>query len=305
MLSSYPKVYNIGHRAIADLLNDPVIIEEKIDGSQFSAGLINGKLEMRSHHCEVFPENAGMFQKIVDYFVSIKDLLHPEWTYRGEFLSKPKHNTLEYSRVPKNFFILFDINDGQESYLPPDQKILEAFPLGFETVPLLSHHTETMPLDFSKLLQTKSVLGGTTIEGFVIKNYNRYGIDGHCLMGKYVSEAFKEKHQKNLNFNKKGFIELLTAEYKTEARWNKAVQHLREQGLLSDEPKDIGILLKEINEDLMNECGDELKEKLFNYWFREIKRGIAKGFPEWYKQELLKKQLENKPAGSTMWEHLH
>jgi len=35
----YCQIYNLGHRAIADLLRGPVIIEEKIDGSQFSFGL--------------------------------------------------------------------------------------------------------------------------------------------------------------------------------------------------------------------------------------------------------------------------
>lgn len=36
---SYPSIYNLGHRYIADLLTVPVIVEEKIDGSQFSFGL--------------------------------------------------------------------------------------------------------------------------------------------------------------------------------------------------------------------------------------------------------------------------
>jgi len=29
---SYPKIYNLGHRAIRDLLEDPVVVEEKVDG---------------------------------------------------------------------------------------------------------------------------------------------------------------------------------------------------------------------------------------------------------------------------------
>jgi hypothetical protein len=41
----------------------------------------------------------------------------------------------------------------------------------------------------------------------------------------------------------------------------------------------------------MEECGEEIKEALFQYWWREIKRGIAKGFPEWYKNKLAEKQF--------------
>lgn len=31
---SYPKLYAMGHRAIADILLDDVIVQEKVDGSQ-------------------------------------------------------------------------------------------------------------------------------------------------------------------------------------------------------------------------------------------------------------------------------
>lgn len=38
---SYPSIFAIGHRALAELLLDPVIVEEKVDGSQFSFGLFD------------------------------------------------------------------------------------------------------------------------------------------------------------------------------------------------------------------------------------------------------------------------
>ncbi len=36
---SYPKIYGLGHKAITELLSDNVMVEEKIDGSQFSFGI--------------------------------------------------------------------------------------------------------------------------------------------------------------------------------------------------------------------------------------------------------------------------
>lgn len=45
---SYPKIYNLGHAALAELLLDPVTVEEKVDGSQFSFGVIHGVLRCRS-----------------------------------------------------------------------------------------------------------------------------------------------------------------------------------------------------------------------------------------------------------------
>ncbi len=31
---SYPSIYNLGHREVAEILKSPVNVEEKIDGSQ-------------------------------------------------------------------------------------------------------------------------------------------------------------------------------------------------------------------------------------------------------------------------------
>src|SRR5437899_3064493 len=104
---SYPNVYALGHRYVTDLLLDDVIVQEKIDGSQFSFGKytdLEGKdwMRMRSKGAEInvlAPEK--MFIKAVDYVYSIFDSLTPGWTYRGEYLAKPKHNALAYDRVPK------------------------------------------------------------------------------------------------------------------------------------------------------------------------------------------------------------
>lgn len=45
---SYPKVYNLGHSAIKDLFHDEVVIQEKLDGSQFSFGIVDGEFRRRS-----------------------------------------------------------------------------------------------------------------------------------------------------------------------------------------------------------------------------------------------------------------
>lgn len=48
MINSYPSIYSLGHRYISELFSGPVVIQEKIDGSQFSFGNLNGKLFCRS-----------------------------------------------------------------------------------------------------------------------------------------------------------------------------------------------------------------------------------------------------------------
>ena len=144
---------------------------------------------------------------------------------------------------------------------------------------------------FRTFLERDSILGGTKIEGVVIKNYELFTMEKKPAMGKYVSEAFKEVHNKDWkerNPTGKDFVLALTEKYKTEARWNKAILHLTEAGQLEHSPKDIGLLMREVPADVLKECEDEIKEALFGHFWQYIQRGITSGLPEWYKDELAK-----------------
>jgi hypothetical protein len=166
--------------------------------------------------------------------------------------------------------------------------------LGLETVPTFieGKYSGTWE-ELKSYMNCDSLLGGTKIEGMVVKNYNRFGVDKKVLMGKYVSEAFKEKHTKEWkigNPTKHDIIEQLILTLKTEARWQKAIAHLREQDLITDSPKDIGPLIKEIREDIAKEETDFIKDKLFEWASDQLGRGFIRGFPEWYKEQLAQQQ---------------
>jgi len=293
---SYPKIYNLGHRAIAELLLDFVLVEEKVDGSQFSFGKFEGELKCRSKGKQlVIDAPEKLFTQAVETASELLPQLKEGWTYRAEYLAKPKHNTLAYDRIPEKHLILFDVNTGQESYLTYAEKKAEAKRLGLEIVPILYEGKVSNPEQLLKLLETISVLGGQKIEGFVLKNYNRFALDGKALMGKYVSEAFKEVHRedwKKANPSGQDIIATIAAKYKTDARRNKATQHLRERGELTGTPKDIGNLLKEISKDTKEECNLEIMEELFKWAWPKISRIILAGTPEWYKQKLMEQQFD-------------
>jgi hypothetical protein len=299
---SYPSIYSLGHRYLADLLLDPVLVEEKLDGSQISFCIDNWDggpeyLRVRSKGAELnilAPDS--MFKKAVEYIQSIQDKLTQGWTYRGEMLCKPKHNALAYDRVPLNNIAIFDINPGEEAYLPYLQKVVEAARLGFEVVPQLYYGTVEDLEQFRTLLDTTSYLGGQKIEGVVVKNYNRFGIDKKVLLGKFVSEAYKEVHAhewKTNNPTKQDILDSLITSLKTPARWNKAIQHLHEAGTLEDSPRDIGLLMKEVPLDIQKEEIDYIKDKLYEWAWPHIRRGVVGGLPDWYKEQLLAKQFEN------------
>lgn len=299
-LASYPSIYNIGHRAVAELLKVPVYVEEKVDGSQISFGVSReGELQVRSKGAEINPDAPEkMFTKAVEQIKAVRESLVPGWVYRGEYLQKPKHNTLAYSRVPERNIILFDINPGEDGsyFLDYGQKYSCAKTLGFELVPLIYEGLVTDADMFRGFLDRESILGGQKVEGVVVKpvGYGLFGPDKKVLMAKYVSEAFREVHAgewKKTNPGSGDIVQVLAAQYKTEARWLKGVQHLREAGKLEDSPRDIGTLLKEVSSDLHQECAEEIKDKLFKWAWPQIQRRAVVGLPEWYKDLLMKRQF--------------
>jgi hypothetical protein len=285
---SYPKVLALGHRYIERILIGVNHAEEKIDGSQFNFGKIGGKLIVRSRSAEINPEYPeGMFKDGVDYILSIQDKLTEGYSYHGEYLQKPRHNVLQYERIPRNHIIIFDIEDQYGNPLEYEHKVILANDIGLETVPKIAFCLSNVD-DIKSLLERDSVLGGTRIEGIVIKNYVQLAMDGKYMVGKFVSEKFKEKMKVSVKEGSgKTMIDKLVEELKTEARWNKCVQHCREEGLLEDVPKDIGFLIKELIKDLEEEEGEYIKEKLYQYYSKEIKGRVIAGFPEWYKEKLL------------------
>lgn len=275
-----------------------MLVEEKIDGSQFSFGVTEeGELRVRSKGAVMLadaPEK--MFTLAVESVRSRLPLLTPSYTYRGEYLAKPKHNTIPYERIPNGHIIIFDVNTGHENYMLRADKEAEAARIGLECVPLIFQgHIEKLD-EFRAFLDTDSVLGGNKVEGVVVKpaNYALYGPDKKTLMGKFVSEAFKESHQKawkESNPNKGDILEKLKDAYHSPARWQKAIQHLREAGLLEQSPRDIPVLLKEVGIDIHKECAEEIKDALFKWAWPQIQRASTRGLPEWYKEHLLKEQL--------------
>ncbi len=298
-MHSYSTIYNFGHRALEGKLAGPVIVEEKIDGSQISFGVFDGQLRVRSKGADiniVAPEK--MFARGVESIQERSMSLTPGWTYRGEYLSKPKHNALAYERVPANNIILFDVDYGDQRYADATTKAEIANGLGYECVPVLFAGVIDGPQKFRELLETLSVLGGQKIEGVVVKpqpGLEEYGPDRKVLMGKFVSEAFKEVHSKSWrveNPTNADIVERLAADYATQARWQKALMHLRERGVVTDSPADIGALFKEVALDTLKECEEEIRAKLFEYAWPKIQRKLCKGLPDWYKDLLMKKQFE-------------
>ncbi len=143
-------------------------------------------------------------------------------------------------------------------------------------------------------MKNTSCLGGVLIEGMVFKNYYQFGADKKVLLAKYVSEDFKEIHKKEWrtqNPSTSDIKENIADQLISDARWHKAIQHLQENGTLDNSPKDIGMLMKEIVNDVKLECEDFIKDRLFEWAWKDISRKVVRGFPQWYKDRLIKQAI--------------
>lgn len=275
-------------------MDGPVVVQEKVDGSQFSFGIFDGVLKMRSKNQEFEPGTAPkMFAEAAANVGMRAGDLRDGWTYRGEYLEKPKHNVLSYDRHPRGHLAIFDIAVGPENYIEPSAVAAEAARLDLDVVPTFEVDGLTLET-FQSLLETESFLGGPKIEGVVIKNYSRFGPDKKPLMGKFVSEAFKEKHRAaGASYDPKrgDIIEVVAAQHRTEARFRKAVIHMREAGELTNTPADIGKLIAAVQQDILDEERDDIANSLFEFYWPQVRRAASRGVAEWYKDQLAERQF--------------
>lgn len=304
MIKSYPKIFQLGTKYIRDIFDGDVEITEKIDGSQFNFGKTNGILWFKSKNKQVFPEAPNMFKLAVDYIVSIETIIPDNTAFHCEYLMKNKHNLLNYARVPRHNLICFGVSKPDETFIRHYQPFAEA--LDLECVPILLQGIIDDVKEFEKLLVLDSILGGCKIEGIVVKNYNKTCFVGDRVLpltcGKYVSEQFKERNSKSWKNEKgtKNQLLILMENFRTEARWEKAIQHLKEyeaasgEIVLKGDPSDIGALIREVQTDLHDEEEETIKDALYKLFKKDIMRKVIAGLPEWYKKKIAWECMEIK-----------
>ena len=300
-MRAYAKVHHIGDPMCEGIFEGEVEVEEKVDGSQFRIHIdINGMFHFASHRMEfISNENNGMFQKAVES--TLKNLApimgktreHDMYIF-AEFVGKNQQNTLSYERVPESHVIVFDVIKDQHWFTYTEKKQF-AEKYGFDCIPRLwledgSHLT---PEVINELLKTKSYLGGTTIEGIVIKNYNKFfdpnkyqWMEGNFLVGKYVRQEFKELNMKE-HAGEDVSMGKIKLRYIAEARWDKAIQKLREEGKLVNAMKDLALLVPEVKHDVEEECKEDIKDQLYSLYGKQVISGSVKGLPEYYNKKLL------------------
>jgi ATP-dependent RNA circularization protein (DNA/RNA ligase family) len=303
-ISSYPKIHHEGHRELRQLLAGPVVVEEKVDGSQFSFAVIDGHLECRSKGCMIDVDAPDkLFAAGVHAVKELADSLRPGWVYRGEYLGKPKHNTLPYSRIPRYHVMVYDVEMTTSHYLSRLALEEECKRIGLEAIPCYYEGVLEHFSDARQFMGRTSVLGGVEAEGVVIKNHARFGADDKPLFAKIVREGFHELNSgewRAANPTPTDIREALGRLVSTPARWEKAIQHLRDEGRLAGTVADIGPAIKELQGDIDAECKELIAEKLMAWALPTIRRKAVSGFPDWYKARLAAEPANDNAADAEL-----
>lgn len=301
MITAYPKIFAIGTDYIRDIFSEDVEITEKVDGSQFVFAKIEGNIYCRSKGAQLYLENPEkMFGEALSYVQTIQDRLPDGMIFYAEYLKKPKHNTLKYDRVPVNHLILFGVMHVSQKFNTDIRGYAEM--LGIEVVPVIYSGKIKDVKELFGMLDRESVLGGQKIEGIVVKNYHRQFLLGGqpmpLMAGKFVSESFKEVHRERWGKEEvgKNRMEVFKESLRTEARWEKAAQRLRDSGELKNAPQDIGNLIKMVQIDIEEEEKEFIKDFLWNEFKNDIKRKSTAGLPEWYKKRLMERSFDDPEA---------
>jgi len=301
-MEHFPRIQAVHKPEAVGFKEGNVIVEEKVDGTQVRFEIDDfGLISVGSHNVDnIHIGVSDGFGKAIEtankVFDGIEADLGEKIVIFGEYLSKPKQNTIPYARVPRYNVVIFDvIVNGY--YLDREEKDRFGFQYGLEVVPLL---WKGKGEDFTdeireELLKTKSFLGHQAgydkIEGIVIKNYGKLfdprfrALEGHHMVVKIVNESFQEKNKVE-NPGQGNKVEELINSLCSVARWNKSIQHLREDGLLNNHMKDLALIVPGIVKDIEEEEKESIKEELYKIYMPKIKQRCTRGLSGHYMKVL-------------------
>lgn len=300
MIPSYCKILTLGSAYTDSALVGDVVVQEKVDGSAIKFGLTDQKeliIGSRNTILGHADENK-MFKEGYEHIMSIADKIKrfPPCTYfYGEYLQKNRHNAIKYDRIPLNHIVLFDVVS--EGRYFDRQKLAEtALELTIDVVPeVYRGRIEDRGFLAGLIANTQSYLGGSLVEGVVIKNYGQTILLGgqvYPLFTKLVRPEFKEvANQRQKEFKPRLTLEDYFQSFCTEARWLKAIQKMKDNGTWLKDPKDIGSLIKIVQEDIVTEESENIRQHFYTTFIPEILRCSVKGLPQFYKDKLFKGEL--------------
>jgi ATP-dependent RNA circularization protein (DNA/RNA ligase family) len=162
----------LSEEEVSSLLNDEVVIEEKIDGANLGISLTDdGTIRFQNRGQYLIPPFSGQFIRLRSWLstheYSIQNYLSPELILFGEWCAA-KHS-IPYDNLP-DWFIVFDVYDrSQQKFFSTKRRNSLAERLGFPVIRKVTQ-CKTSLEELKTLLQTeRSYYYNGSVEGFVIR----------------------------------------------------------------------------------------------------------------------------------------
>ncbi len=277
MFKKYQHVERFGTDEVQDIEFGTLHIFPKIDGTNGSVWLEDGKLCGGSRNREVSldNDNQGFFvaadqdTRLIEYLTK-----HPEHRLYGEWLIP--HSLKTYREDAWRKFYIFDVCkdvEEEEIYLPYElyQPLLDEF--GLDYIPLLCTIKNGSYEQLIAQLEKNTFLiidGEGSGEGVVLKNYSYKNRYGRTTWAKIVRAEFKEVHSKTMGApelnGKKMVEETITEKWCTEALIEKEYAKIAEDGWSSKYiPRLFGTVYHDIVLNEMWNIVKELKQPTINF----------------------------------------
>lgn len=163
----------LSNQEIATLLQDEVLIEEKLDGANLGISLDNQNELRAQNRGQYLPQPfSGQFSRLNSWLGQhgeiLKQTLTPELILFGEWCAA--RHSLDYNQLP-DWFLLFDVYDRKAGkFWSVERRNALAQTLNFTTVPLLKRTRITRDQLVELLDDAQSCYRNGKVEGIVIRS---------------------------------------------------------------------------------------------------------------------------------------
>lgn len=297
-LIKYLKIHSLGSPETEGILDEVVVVESKIDGSNFRVRYLpeENKLIFGSRNNELSNDtDEEQWIAIKSYkkaFKEHKESFIPNVIYFSESMQK---HTISYdSGIPDT--IGYDIFDLERNEFWDWKAAKQAFEnIG---IPFINVHYEGLLKDITKeqlneyIKQSPYRKEGD--EGIVIKCYKKLNPYGRPLFAKIVDLIFKEKNKtvfKGETPKVKTNDEDIVEEYFTKGRFIKAINHFKDDNEIIDMslmPK----LFKYISEDILSENILEIMKEYNSMDFKKFNNIVAGKSAKMLKEYLMNEVIK-------------
>ena len=289
-MRTLPSIVVGDDKNLSNVDNNRIIIQEKVDGSQLTITRQGDRLIYFNKNKQIIGQGKPWLNSYILLNNKV-DLFKKGLFYHGEAM-KSIHSAklnIRYEREPRYFWIVYEIVRADHTTLSPEEMEEVLKETGIETVPIFYDNKYELCdnyIDKAKDIindiendKIRSCLGNVPPEGVVLKVLNRnrgkdkVSTTRYKFVRKAFSETNKSKKKKLPTLSQEEIINGIGEIYNTEARKQKAVQHLEEQGKWKVNPKqNIGLMVNELDNDLLKECEQDIKDLLFVRFWSQISK---------------------------------